>query len=172
MYTSFPAGTISRARKLGLARAGSAVSDEDFIGADLAEPVDGKPGLTLAIFPTVGRVPGGPNLCRPAKLLIRVSLPDGLLVYTHAIRPGSIPGARPDGFLGSFSDDPPASVQDYMKDKNAWTDGLDRIGDAVARQTSAGERAALLAIYDRAPWKMLQPTYKAIAPTFIRWLSS
>lgn len=170
MSKSFPPGTIERARNAALVKAGPAVLEEDFIGPDLAEPVDGKPGLVFAVFPTSGRRPGGRNLCFPAKLVIRVTLPDLETIQISPIKSGAIPGKLADGTLGSFSVDAPASVKGYMKDLADWTRGLEAVGDAVLRQADARERDALRDIYDRFPWKMLTPTYQAIAPTFLRWL--
>lgn len=170
MAKSFPPGSFDRAKNTAIFQAGPAVSDEDFIGPAFAEPVDGKPGLVFAIFPTSGRRPGGPNLCLPAKLLIRVTLPDLEAIHISPIKPGAIPGKRIDGALGSFSEDPPESIKTYLKSKADWSAALEAAGDAVLLRSDVSERDTLRDFYDRFPWKMLQPTDQYIAPTFLRWL--
>lgn len=167
---SFPPGTLDRACNKAIAQAGAAVVDEDFIGPAFAEPIDGRPGLVFAVFPTSDRLPGGANLCLPAKVLIRIALTDSEKVHIARIKPGLIPGKLHDGTLGSFSDDPPSSIDAYLNDNADWTSALEDAGDAIALRANVPQKDTLRRLYDRFPWKMLQPTYQAIAPVFLRWM--
>jgi hypothetical protein len=173
MAVFLPAGTVTRAKKAGLAsaRAAQALKDEDFISPAFAEPLGyGVPGLVIAIFPTAGRRPGGINMCRPASLIIRVSLPDAKTAFSHVTSANAIPGIRSDGYIGSFATDPPQSIADYDKDQSDWDKALDRCANAVAANLDSPDRALLAGIYQRLPWSMLRPTYAAMAPGFLRWL--
>jgi hypothetical protein len=167
-------GTVQRATRIGLAAAQAErnLSDEDFIGPALAEPIaHGRPGLVIAVFPTVGRRPGGANLCRPVSLIIRISLPDATIAFTHPVPAHVVSGGAAEGYLGSFSTDPPPSLDQYLKDQADWEAALDRAANAVALNEESPDRPLLDAIYRRLPWTMLRPTYATIAPTFLKWLS-
>lgn len=171
--TPLVAGTVAQAKMAGLASAATAVLDEDFVSPAFAEPFDdATPGIVFAVFPTVGRKPGGVNRCRPPKLIIRVSLPSMHIVLDTLQARDAVGALGDDGCLGSFATDPPVSTERHLHDLRAWESSLDCVADAVARGESAPQQLLLKTMYERLPWAMCRPTYAAIAPVFLRWIGA
>jgi hypothetical protein len=147
--------------------------DEDYIGLPLAAPFDrAVPGLAIPLFPTAGRVPGGPNLVYPVRLVIRVALASADLRFDPVTVPPVTPDG-PDGSLGDLNDLASLSIADRQRLRAEYIAMLDT---AAAAATSPGDAASgngrerTRNLFERLREKALAATYAALAPAFMRWL--
>lgn len=148
--------------------------DEDYIGLPLAEPFHaGAPGLLIPLFPTAGRVPGGPNLVYPVRLVIRVALRSAELRFDQVTVP-LVAADGPQGSLGNLDDLAGLGIAERQSLRARYVAMLDVAAEAVAgtgAAASPGARERIRDLFDSLREKALAATYAAAAPAYTRWLS-
>jgi hypothetical protein len=160
-------------RALKAADENSAREDEDYVGLPLPEPsAPAVPGLAIGLFPTAGRLPGGPNLVYPAKLIIRVALFSTEMRFDKVTEPLPVPVEGPEGSLGSLDDLARLSIADRQRYRAQYIAALDDVAQAVASGQPAdpGYRDITRRNFERLREKALAASYAAMAPLFHAWL--
>lgn len=145
--------------------------DEDYVGLPLAEPFTaGVPGLAIPLFPTAGRIPGGPNLVYPVRLVIRVALLSDELRFDQVTRP-VVRAEGLEGSLGSLDDLASLSIADRQNLRARYVAMLDRAALATAAGASGEDvREPIRSAFERLREKALAATYAALAPIYFAWL--
>ena len=146
--------------------------DEDYIGLPLAEPFAASvAGLAIPLFPTAGRIPGGPNLVYPARLVIRVALAAGEPRFDPVTQPIGVPAAGPEGSLGTLDDLASLTIAQRQELRARYIALLDRAAVAAAGGAAApGMRDETRSAFERLRENALATTYAAIAPIYTAWL--
>jgi hypothetical protein len=145
--------------------------DEDYVGLPLAEPFAAAvPGLAIPLFPTAGRIPGGPNLVYPVRLVIRVALLSDELRFDQVTQP-VVPAEGPNGSLGTLDDLASLSIADRQNLRARYVAMLDKVAVATAGGASDDDiRELTRSAFERLREKALAATYAALAPIYIAWL--
>jgi hypothetical protein len=160
-------------RGLREARDAGVLKDEDYAGLPLPEPLSpAEPGLAIALFPTGGRIPGGPNLVYPARLIIRVALSSTQIRFDPLTEPLRVPVEGPGGSLGSLDDLANLAIADRQKYRAQYVSALDPVAAALAGgpATDRGYRDAVRMAFERLREKALAASYAVIGPLFNAWL--
>ncbi len=146
--------------------------DEDYVGLPLAEPfAPGVAGLAIPLFPTAGRIPGGPNLVYPVRLVIRVALSSAELRFDRVSEPIGVPAEGPAGSLGTLDDLASLTIAERQELRARYIAMLDRAAIAAAGGAAAADiRDATRSAFERLREKALGATYAALAPVYIAWL--
>ncbi len=148
--------------------------DEDYVGLPLAEPFgSGVPGLLIPLFPTAGRIPGGPNLVYPVRLIIRIAIGSADLRF-DPVTALPIAADGPDGSLGTLDDLARLGIAERQSLRARYIAMLDVAAKAVAgtgAAASASTRERTRELFDGLRENALAATYAVLAPAYTRWLS-
>jgi hypothetical protein len=160
-------------RGLQAAEAAQARFEEDYIGLPLAEPFAREtPGLVVGVFPTAGRIPNGPNLVFPVRVVIRISLTEIEDRFDTPSGALQRPGSGVDGSLGDLNELARLSIPERQRLRSAYFEILADAAEMVAgrSRTTQALRSQVQGLFSDLSEQVLLPTYQVIAPAFMAWI--
>jgi hypothetical protein len=145
--------------------------DEDYVGLPLAEPFAAAvPGLAIPLFPTAGRIPGGPNLVYPVRLVIRVALLSDDIRFGQVTQP-VVRAEGPQDSLGNLDDLASLGITDRQNLRRQYLAMLDRAAAATAGGASDEDvRERIRDAFERLREEALATSYAVVAPNYFAWL--
>lgn len=174
MTPALPEGTARAAFNAGLKRleAERLRVDEDLIGLPLPEPLAGRPGLVIAVFPLAGSRPGDPGRVYPARALARLTLPATAAEAIQVIHPVALADMPADRPLGAPTrPEPPPPPENRLMNRR-YMALMDQAAPQLARPDGDDQalRDELLALWQALLVPVLAPSYRLFAPRFCAWL--